>query len=216
MSIGVFSGASSLLFAETRLVLEVRKPHKWERESGHPPVIGLGCIGGAAEPGETPLQALHREAMEEINCAVTVWSARTTLDLSPSGVRMLSRLDIDGIRPAMVWEVTDPTYDVGSKVAVFLASTSGDPQSGDLPAIILADPGFVSSMDLEGMSVGEARDCGAEVRANIELPSEGRLMPVNTFRHLLALRQSDPNLFDEWMDGYVPVRPAGIDRSGEP
>jgi 8-oxo-dGTP pyrophosphatase MutT (NUDIX family) len=207
MNIVRFCGASSLLFAESRLVLEVRKPHKWEHQSGQPPVIGLGCIGGSTEPGETPLQALHREAMEEVNCTVTVRSARVTMDICPGGTRILSDLDIDGIRPAMVWEVVDPTYDVGSKVTVFLASTFEDPQPGDLPAIILADPDFISSLEPEGMSVDEARDSGVEVRAKIELPPDGRLVPANTLRHLLTLRQTDPGLFDEFVDVHASGEP---------
>ena len=57
-----FTGAACLLFSGPRLVLEVRKEHKWQRLSGKPVQIGIGCVGGTIEPGETPVQALRREA----------------------------------------------------------------------------------------------------------------------------------------------------------
>ena len=84
---------------------------------GKPPIIGLGCIGGSIEAGETPLEALHREAFEEINCSITIRPARLTVDIAPDKLTILSDFALDGVRSAMVWEVTNPTY-----IAVLLDS----------------------------------------------------------------------------------------------
>lgn len=195
----VFTGASCLLFAGPQMVLEVRKPSKWEMNSGKPPIIGLGCIGGSIEAGETPLEALHREASEEINCSITIRPARLTADITPSKVTILSDFALDGIRPAMVWEVTNQTYIPGSKVAVFLAQVEGDPQPGDLPAIVLTDPQLILEIGNQCLTIDEARSCGAELRANIDLPANGQLRLANTLKRLYQLRETNGDLFQEFI-----------------
>ncbi len=200
MSLNVsFTGAGSILLSGRRLVLEVRKKHRWEYAPGQPPRIGLGSIGGSLEPGETPLQALHREALEEIGCPIEVWSAQRTAYVTPEEVRILSDFDLDGVRPAMVWEVTDPTFVVGSHVAVFLARVEDDPQPRDLPGIVLAEPELIPRIGFDSISIAEVKALGAEVRANTELPAEGRLILANTLHRFMVVYQSDPGLFDELM-----------------
>ena len=101
----------------------------------------------------------------------------------------------------MLWTITDPTHVVGSYVAVFLGRVKGDPQPGDLPAIVLADPELIPKIGFESMSVSEVRDLGAEIRENIELPPDGRLVLANTLRHLMSVYETDRALFNEWVDG---------------
>jgi hypothetical protein len=167
--------------------------------AGQPPLIGVGCIGGSIEAGETPLQALHREAMEEITCSIELRSARLTADVSPSGIQILSNLDVEGVRPAMVWEVTNTSYIPGSKVAVFLGRVTGDAQPGDLPAIMLTEPELISLIGSKSISIDEAKDAGAEFRTNIELPTDGRLILANTLQRLQTLKTTHNALFDEFL-----------------
>jgi hypothetical protein len=54
---------------------------------------------------------------------------------------------------------------VGSNVSVFLGQSEDDPQSGDLPAIILADPGVISMIGFESISVNEILKSGANTCA---------------------------------------------------
>jgi hypothetical protein len=49
-----------------------------------------------------------------------VRSAPRTAEISPAGIRVIDGVEIDGVTPAMVWEVMDPIFLVGTKVAVFL------------------------------------------------------------------------------------------------
>lgn len=196
-----FTGAACLLFSERRLVLEVRKPAKWERVPGQPPRIGFGCIGGTIKEGETPLQALRREASEEIGCSIEVWSSPRTVCVSLEGVESVPGLEVDGHQLAMLWTITDPNFVVGSYVAVFLGRAKGDPQPGDLPAIVFANPELIPKIGFGSVSVSEVRDFGAEIRQNIELPPDGRLILANTLRHLMSVYQVDRLLFNEWMDG---------------
>jgi 8-oxo-dGTP pyrophosphatase MutT (NUDIX family) len=194
-----FFGAACLLFSGTRLVLEVRKPHKWLREPGRPIQVGIGCSGGTIEADETPVQALKQEAEEEIGCAIDLWSARCTADVSPKGANIHSDLEIDGLKPAMVWEVTHSTYDVGSKVAVFLGCVAGDPQPLDLPAVVLVDPELVFQSEFESMSIAQVRRSGVEVRERITLPGDGRFQLANTLSRLRNLRSVDKELVDKFV-----------------
>ncbi|MBT3346278.1 MAG: NUDIX hydrolase [Gemmatimonadetes bacterium] len=199
--LGVFTGASCLLFWEGRIVLEVRKTHKWEQRPDGVHVIGIGGIGGTMEEGESPLETLQREAVEEIGCPVELWSASSTIVESPAEVRVVTGLDVDGLCPAMVWEVTDPTYQVGAKVVVYLAQATRDPQPGDLPAILLADPAWITTMSSEFVSTREAVNAGVEVRSRVDMPENGLFQPVNTLRRLLAVRASHCEVFKQLMQG---------------
>ena len=53
---GNFTGASSILFWDGWLVLELRKPHKWMSQPDGTTLVGVGGIGGTIEEGESPLQ----------------------------------------------------------------------------------------------------------------------------------------------------------------
>ena len=68
------SGAACLLWHDDRMVFEIQKSAKWVREAGRPPGLGLGCIGGTVEEGETPMQTMRREALEEIGCPLKISS----------------------------------------------------------------------------------------------------------------------------------------------
>ncbi len=192
------SGVGCLLFAGQRLVLEIQKPHKWTHAPGQSPVIGVGCIGGHIEAGETPLQTLQREAVEEIQCGIDLWSARQTAAISPAEVRLLDGFTLDGLVPAMVWEIAGPGLTAGFKVAVYLGRTMADPQPDDLPAIILAQANFIETLDAGAMTVQQARDAGAQFRTRIDLPANGRLVAANSLRCLLDLRQTHPSLYREF------------------
>ena len=111
----------------------------------------------------------------------------------------LTHFEIDELQPAMVWEVTDPTFVVGSLVSVFLGRADANPQPGDLPAIVLAEPDLIPKIGFDSMSVREATGLGAEIRGNIELPPDGQLVLANTLEHLMTLYNSDQQLFDDFV-----------------
>jgi hypothetical protein len=161
-------------------------------------VIGIGCIGGSIEEGESPVEALKREALEEIGCSVDLRSAGRTAYIRDEAVEILPELDFCGLQPAIVWEVTDPSFQVGSNVSVFLGQADDNPQPIDLPAIILADPGVISMINFESVSVDEILKSGAEIRQNIDIPRNGRLILANTLRRLMLLHADHRELFDEF------------------
>ncbi len=187
-------GAGCLLSVDGRWVFEVQKAGKWLRRPGRPPVLGIGCIGGSLEPGETAIEALQREAREEINSEISLRSARETIDISPAGCRILSDFAVEGLHPAMIWEGSDPGFIPGLKVAVFLGDVDGDPSPGDLPAIVLADPRLVLEIGSGELTVGDLEGHGAEVRSKLGLPSNGNLQLQDTLRFVYDLHGTTNSL----------------------
>lgn len=181
-------GVSCFLRTGPKLVLEVRKPGPWLQPAGKPPLIYLGCIGGSLEEGEAVIEALQREAREEIGCGITLHSARATVDISPGGVTVLEDCLIDDLRPAVIWE-TDPRdgYVPCAKVVVFVGETDGDPQPGDLPAVVLADPALISDIGTRTVTVAEATAGGAEFRQQIDIPPDAELRLASTLKFAHSL-----------------------------
>jgi 8-oxo-dGTP pyrophosphatase MutT (NUDIX family) len=99
-------------------------------------VIGLGCIGGSLERGETPLQGLQREAREEIGCALRVRGAGATLEVSALGEPARREWPEGDPAPALVWQANVPGGVPGAKVAVYLGVPEGHPRPGDLAGIV--------------------------------------------------------------------------------
>ena len=176
-------GVSCFLRVGPRLIFEIQKPGKWTQRPGKPRLIGMGCIGGSLEEGESVIEALQREAREEIGCDIALGSARTTVDISPNGVTVLENCLFDDLRPAAIWE-TDPRngYIPGAKVVVFVGEAEGDPQPLDLPAIVLADPSLISDIGTQTLTVAEARARGADVRQQIDMPPDGELCLASTLK----------------------------------
>lgn len=187
-------GVGCILTYEGRWVFEVQKPGKWVQRPGQPPLLGLGCIGGTLEPGESAIQALQREAEEEICSQISLRSALETVDVSPTARCVLTRFFIEGIRPAMIWEAAGVGYISGLKVAVFLGDVETDPTPGDLPAIVLGDRHLVLSVGSGDVTVGDLDGLGAETRARQELPLNGQLELQGTLRFLYDLHRTQHSL----------------------
>lgn len=194
-----FAGVSSLLFHQQRLILEVRKRHKWHVDDDGRTIIGVGGIGGTMEAGETPLQGLRRETHEEVGCDIGLRSAQRTLVSTGDGTTIEQGIVVDGLCPAMVWQIIDPPYDVGAFVAVFLARAEQQPQPGDLPAILMADLEWAQTVHAGDIDLRDAVSHGVDVHAQTPLPDDAILQPVNTWRRVLEVRSEFPDLFAEWL-----------------
>ena len=72
------TGVSALLHDGDAFYFELTKPKHWRHREDGATLVGLGCIGGSIEPGETILECLYREAEEEIKAGIRVESAAMT------------------------------------------------------------------------------------------------------------------------------------------
>ena len=78
-------GVAILLREENGFLFELQKPSKWKRRRDGVLEIGMSCIGGTVEKGESLEGALQREAMEEIGCGVAFDRSTQSLFDGPGG-----------------------------------------------------------------------------------------------------------------------------------
>ena len=108
-------GVAILLREEDRFLFELQKRSKWRRQGDGALRIGMGCIGGRVEEGESVEGALRREALEEIGCEIACDGSTHPFSIDPSGVvsPLCSESVPDGVR--FVWEGKGPGFVAGGR-----------------------------------------------------------------------------------------------------
>ncbi len=198
-------GVSCLLMNDMGLVFEIQKPHKWRQENDGQLVIGLSCIGGSLEEKETPVAALQREAQEEIGCRLHLRSARTTFEISPDKDIWVRDWSVSDLKPAIVWEGSDPGYIPNAKVAVYLGNLKGYAKPQDIAAVMFMDFESMLRIGSGQMQVKDIIACGAELRHHKPIPTQAQLKLVGTpdvFYNLYTTHQKiAKNILDELQAG---------------
>lgn len=186
-------GASCLVWCGDALVLEVQKPAKWRVSDDGGVHIGLGCVGGGLDEGETSEEALQREALEEIGCRLELRDAPVTHVVTPACQVLARDWSEPGVRPVLVWEACLPGLLPGKRVAVFRGRPLKDPFPGDLPALLSVTPALLWAIGQGGMRLRDARDQGARLQARVAIPDMAWLGLVGTPAVLDLLRaRSEP------------------------
>ena len=190
-------GVAAILRAADGYVFEIQKRARWTRHEDQILQVGLGCIGGKLETGESPLEALQRETLEEIGCRLVLDAPSSAPFLVHLG-RGVQHLPIDEA-PAgalFMWQANKPGYIEGARVAVFSGAVEGRIQPRDLPAVLDLDPDTLRQLGDGPLKVEEALARGAILREREDIPRAARLKPVGTVEVLLELKQQAPQLFD--------------------
>ncbi len=184
-------GAACLVWWRGALVLEVQNPRKWRVDNHGEVHIGLGGIGGKLEEGETALEALQHEAVEEMGCPLALQDAPVTYAVTPGCQVHEERWHAPGTRPVFVWEACLPGLVPGRSVAVFRGHPMGDPTPGDLPALLCVPAQVLLAIGRGGMRLGEAQQRGASLRAHSTIPNTAWLDLIGTpaVLHLLHTRK---------------------------
>lgn len=185
-------GVACLIRSGPFLVLEVQKSHKWSR-TPEGVRVGIGCIGGALEPGESPVEALQRECREEIGCDVRIRpAAQTWLCTRAEPARQVGWTE-DGPRPALIWEGEGIP---GGVVPVYLGEAAGEVSPADLPALLLAPPALVRELLRGPHTFGAYLQAGGQAREREAIPPEAVLELRGTLAALQAMGSANPGLLD--------------------
>ena len=189
-------GVAILLKVENRFLFELQKPAKWRRQQ-EGVLIGMGCIGGTVEEGETIEDALCREAFEEIGCEVVCARSTRPFSLDPTGAvsPLPSQSVPEGVQ--FVWEGNEPGFIMGGKVAVYVGTAIGRAEPRDLPALVQLEPELFYALGQGSLAVQDVEQRGGILQEKQRIPRSAFLMPVGTARKLLELRRRYPELLQE-------------------
>jgi len=194
MSRYLIIGVAIVLAERSGLLFELQREEKWKRGPDGAIEIGMSCIGGTVEDGESLEGALQREAMEEIGCRVALDSSLNPFSMDPAGnVSPLPPGSVsDGVQ--FVWEGNDPGFVPGAKVAVYAGRAIGRTEPGDLSAIATLKPDLFYEFATEAFTVAGLEGRGGIIEECVQVPRSARIKPVGTAFWLLKLRTRHPEL----------------------
>ncbi len=197
MSDFLIIGVAIILTERDGFLFELQREEKWQRGQDGIIEIGMSCIGGTIEEGESLEGALRREAMEEIGCRVALDGSVKPFSMDPAGnVSPLPPGKVpDGVQ--FLWEGNDPGYVPGAKVAVYAGRAIGRAEPGDLSAIATLKPGLFYDLAVESFTIERLEAQGGIIEERVRLPRSARLRPVGTAARLLELRRRHPALLKQ-------------------
>ena len=185
----MITGVSAFLEWDNRLLLEVQKPHKWTTQKGQTH-IGCGFIGGAVEPGESVLEALQREAHEEIGCGLEVAEASGTTRLCADQSIINTALFDSAV---FEWEARAAGYNFDGRVPVLSATPLARRTPIDLPALLVVDLDLFSQIGARSLTVRAAQAQGAAMIERTAIPPTGLLYLANSAQRFSTLSISHPS-----------------------
>ena len=203
MSDSLIIGAAIILTERNGFLFELQREAKWKRGPDGVIEIGMSCIGGTVEEGESLKDALQREAMEEISCRVALDRSAKPFSMAPAGTvsPLPPRSVPDGVQ--FLWEGNDPGFVPGAKVAVYAGHAIGWPEPGDLSAIATLESGLFHQLATKSFTVEQIEQRGAILRERVRIPRPARVKPVGTAARLLELRTRNPELLKRTLGASV-------------
>lgn len=179
-------GASIILQYNDRFIFEIQKKHKWRKNNNGIYQIGVGCIGGNIENGETPHETLHREAMEEIGSKISIFHIEKPFTVDSSfNVSFLSDSEYSS-NIFFYWHGTKETY-LQNRICTFWCGALGEPYPDDIPGILITHLNTLFTTFETNQTLESILCRGAVLKAKEEIPREAIIFPVGTVKVLFFL-----------------------------
>ena len=194
MSEFLIIGVAIVLTERNGFLFELQREEKWNRGPDGIIEIGMSCIGGTVEEGESLEDALQREATEEIGCRVAFDHSAKPFSMAPAGnVSPLPPGTVpDGVQ--FLWEGDEPGFVPGAVVAVYSGRATARAAPGDLSGIVTLESGLFHQLATESSTIEHLEQRGAILREGVRIPRSARVKPVGTAARLLDLRRRHPEL----------------------
>lgn len=167
-----------------RYIFTLAKKDYWKKRKKNL-LIDYSAVGGRVEEDETILNAIHREAKEEINCDISLISAKSTIYLNPEGE--IKKIELkEKIKPLLIFEKNYPGKpgfpDAEGQwylfAPVFIAEPLDIPKpSSEVPAIICLNKDLFFKIP-KIILIQEFIDLGGILIEVINIPRDAYLVPT--------------------------------------
>lgn len=189
-------GVAIILTERNGFLFELQREAKWVRGPDGILEIGMSCIGGTVEEGESLEDALQREALEEIGCRVAIDRSAKPFSIDPDGTVSPLPPDRVPVGVQFLWEGNDPGFVPGAKVAVYAGRAIGRAEPGDLSGIVTLESGLFYQLATESSTIEHLEQRGAILQEQTRIPRSARVKPVGTAARLLDLRSRHRELLN--------------------
>ena len=196
MSNFLIIGVAIVLTENNGFLFELQREEKWKRGQDGVLEIGMSCIGGTIEEGESLEGALQREALEEIGCRVAIDRSAKPFSIDQDGTVSLLPPDRVPVGVQFLWEGNDPGFVPGAVVAVYAGRAIGRAEPGDLSGIVTLKPDLFYELASESFTIECLEQQGAILRERVRIPRSARVKPVGTAARLLDLRSRHRELLE--------------------
>lgn len=182
-------GTGLIAYDNNQLVFTIKQPSRWQKNSEGAYLVAFGGIGGKLEIGETWIDCLQREAMEEVGSQVRILKPeQLPFYVDPDG--NTTELEVDEAHeytlPLFIFE--NRRSEDGRPPSTFVVVYEGRFQNTNTlyplndPAILWVTSEVLSRMSMGQLSIHPAELTSEQgcITSKIQLPENGVLQPVGT------------------------------------
>jgi len=186
-----YTGASALLFRDGCLYMEIGKRKHWQVIDGCT-IAPLGGIGGSIESGETLLQTLQRETLEEIGHTIEIVGARHICAVYEHNAVTVTSLENESEPAPALLTISSNLYrqnDLSAQIlviATYIARLQNEPVLNDILGVLAVPVELVRQvLTTPELDLGQALAlAGVRLYAKEQLPMQLRLKPAWTIESL--------------------------------